>query len=219
MRASLKFFGAITLSGAILSGVLIAGPAQATGASNIPSTSETPTGKHCWFEVDTERALCAETPDALALRMYNEYGVTLDQRPGENLPEEVIKPSAKVKQLVRAGQAARAASPDATQRAASSSYLLVKAFEDEGYKGYSRTWSVSLQSAPCQVQGNYAYGQYAYMYNYSFNDRMASYQLAPGCRLKVYQDANFRGTMRGPYGNSRSLGILYREVSSMSVVK
>lgn len=192
---------------ALMATTLAGGPAQAAEQE----------GKHCWSEEDTGRSLCASTESRLAIDMYEQYGVTLQARAGEVLPTSVTAPSAHAKRVVdSARRAALDATAGPTPRA---SYLLVKAFEDEGYKGYSRIWSVSLQDAPCRLQQNYAYGQYAYMYNYSFNDRMASYQLAPGCRLKVYADANFRGTMRGPNGNSSSLGILYRQVSSMSIVK
>lgn len=47
---------------------------------------------------------------------------------------------------------------------------------------------------------------------------MYSYQVAPKCRLEVFNDTVFRGTKRGPYGNSTSLGILGGAVSSMSIV-
>jgi len=182
------------------------------------STNRTtdPSGKHCWYEMGTNRSLCAETPDALAVKMYETYGVMLEERPGESLPAQVISPSKKVKQLVKSKRLTRTVSAEAAHPRAST-YLLIKGYSEKNYGGYSVNWTQPLSVKPCSYAASYPYGQTEYMRNFNFSDKMRSYQVADGCRLHVYKDTVFRGNIRGPYGNSKSLGILDREVSSMSL--
>lgn len=170
----------------------------------------------------TNRSLCAASQDALAVKMYTTYGVILEERPGEDLPDQVMAPSNKVKQLVKSGRLAKVApgegALDGSMAAPrGSTYLLIKGYAEKNYGGYSVNWTQALSQRPCYAPGNYTYGQIEYMLNFNFNDKMRSYQVASGCRLNVYKDTKFRGNVRGPYGNSTSLGILDMEVSSMSL--
>jgi len=215
MRASPRTAGAIALSSVALLTALSAGPAQAETPQAAPPRVTSTSGNHCWYEMGSDRSLCAETPDALAVKMYTTYGVVLDERPGEDLPDQVMAPSKKVKQLVKSGRLARTAGGGAQPMG--STFLLIKGYSEKNYGGYSANWTQALSERPCRFAASYPYGQIEYMHNYNFNDKMRSYQVASGCRLNVYKDTVFRGNIRGPSGNSTSLGILDREVSSMSL--
>jgi|GEM_PF-5079145 len=206
-KITVRTFGAGAASAAFLGSVLLAAPAQA---------EENDGPQHCWTNVDTSQSLCAESPDALAVAMYERYGITVQERPGEDLPDAITSPGERAKRAVDGARSAKARAAAPTPRAG---YLLVKGFSQTSYRGDSQTWTTYRDEEPCRVAGSYPYGQYEYLHNYLWNDRMYSYQTAPKCRLNVWSDTVFRGTKRGPYGNSTSLGILNGEVSSMSIVK
>lgn len=214
MRSRVRSTGAIILSAASLCGVMVASPASAAEATSSASLPEG--GKHCWYEVGSERSLCAGSEDLLAEKMYTTYGVVLDERPGEDLPDEVMAPARRVHQLVESGRLQRPGSDRAVQPLGST-YLLIKGYSEKNYKGYTVNWTKAMSFKPCGYAASYPYGQIAYMHNFNFNDKMRSYQVAEKCRLRVYKDSVFRGNIRGPYGNSGDLGILDREVSSMSL--
>jgi hypothetical protein len=215
MRVPPRTASAIALGSVVLATALTAGSAQATTAATTQPRTASASGNHCWYEMGSDRSMCAETPDALAVKMYTTYGVVLDERPGEHLPDQVMAPSEKVKQLVKSGRLARSAGDGAQPMG--STFLLIKGYSEKNYGGYSVNWTQALSERPCRLAASYPYGQIEYMHNYNFNDKMRSYQVASGCRLNVYKDTVFRGNIRGPSGNSTSLGILDREVSSMSL--
>lgn len=207
MRSKLGRLMQVTSAAVVLvAATSVGGPAHAAALDR----------EHCWSELDTDRSLCAETEEQLALDMYERYGVTIEARPLEVLPESVTAPGSRAKRIVESARAETGAADAPTPRA---SYILVKGYSGKSYSGYSRTWTAQLSATPCVLQQSYAYGQYEYLHNFNFNDQMRSYHVASGCRLRVYADTKFRGTMRGPYGDSKTLGILDLEVSSMRIVK
>lgn len=206
--------GAAVLVAAMGSSLPAATPANASGVED-----DAPR-QHCWEEVDTGRAACADTLDELASKMYSDYGVVLGERPGEQLPSTITAPGERVLAKAKAAQGAkvaRAVEPEAA--AARVSYMLIRGYTATNYKGISKTWSQSLSTPPCRFIGSLQYGQYENLFPQNWNDTMSSYQVADGCKVTVWQNTKFTGTKRGPYGNSKSLGILNKEVSSMSLRK
>ncbi|WP_439689201.1 hypothetical protein ACRQ4C_14795 [Curtobacterium sp. SP.BCp] len=185
-----------------------------SGAPSHAATVSEP-AEHCWTEVESGTSMCGKTLDALAEKMYRTHGIILQARPGEVVDDQVTGPSKRAKAKV---DSERRATGEARGNARVS-YLLIRGFVDTRYRGISQTWSSSLSEPPCRYYASLPYGQYESLANMFWNDTMSSYQVAQGCKLNVYEHTKFRGTKRGPYGNSPDLGILNKKVSSMSLRK
>jgi len=187
------------------SAVLALGGTAAAQASETDPSSEPSSGTFCWHEQITEREACADSSQELADTVLLEYGLRILGPVSEPDAAEAYEPSSAALSL-----AARAASPAAT-------YVIGAFYTEPGLTGSSKVVTTGVTSNPCAQAGSYTYGYGNFVA--LWNDATSSFEGYGHCGFRLYWDADYTGSVYGPYFSRHSLGVFDNQASSFEAQK
>jgi len=197
----------LTLVAGLSLALLAAGGLPANAATPAPEPAPAPQA-FCWHEQVTEREACADTAQQLADTVLLTYGVRILGPATEPKAGASFVPSASA--IAASGQAAGKAGKAPAGVAAS--YLIGALYTDAGYGGSLKVLATGQTSNPCSSPGSYTYG-YGNL-TLGWNDAVSSFEGYGHCGFRLFYDANYGGSVYGPYFAKSTLGPFNNQASS-----
>lgn len=183
-----------------------AGAAHASQPADATSKKDKST-EACWEAIDTGRSACAESPEALAQLLLEEYNVVIAAQDGfDDVPAELTIDETAVGAKARSGASIQA------------TYILGEWFKDANYSGSRKLLTADLSSTPCTFYGSYTYGQYDVL-SFEWDNAISSVRGYGQCGMKLYNGTYASGSLYGPVFQSGNLGVFNDVTSSVYVVR
>jgi hypothetical protein len=183
-------------------------PANAVETSeSVPPAAVVDPNQNCWLNVVTEEEACAESQEALATLLLEEYNLTIE---GEDVPAEL---QASTSDLARG-----AITPQAT-------YILGIIYDNANYSTAAGSYTLTTTvSNPCNQAGNYTYGNVPSLgalggIGSNWNDRISSLQGYGHCGFKLYADNNYAGSTYAARAAAPTMGAFQNQASSLDTRK
>lgn len=205
MMSNVKFWKASWLVG--LSAVLALSGTTAAQADPVEET-----GAFCWHEQVTEVEACASSAQALADTVLLEYGI--------QILAPVSDPEAAAEYVPSDAAIAEAASNNAQARGGVSplaTYVIGAFYAETNLGGESLVVTTGKTSNPCSTPGSYTYGYGNFAARW--NDRVSSFEGFGHCGFRLFADANYGGSVYGPYFSKYTLGAFNNLASSYEAQK
>lgn len=170
------------------------------------------TNAFCWHEQVTELEACADSAQELADAVLLKHGILILGPESEPEAAAAYAPSvtATAEFAATVEQARGGVSPAAT-------YLIGALYVNTNRTGTSEVVTTNVTSNPCSSPGSYVYGYRSL--GGSWNDVISSFEGFGHCGFRLFADANFGGSIYGPYFLKNTLGPFDNLASSYEAQK